>query len=111
MSAIEERVELENRIIKNKISKQQLKREVKLLEEKYGADAFLPYKLTKKEKPWNKTYYNELIMLGNAGACSKEFLFHIIEVRDYLKTRARIIGGIGVIAILGVLCGIYYWMN
>lgn len=98
MGAVEDKIQLEKKIISNKISKKDLMSEIEAIEKKYGKDTFLPYNLTIQEKPWNKKYYNELVMLGNAGACSKEFLIHIIDVRDYLKMRARVIAGICVIA-------------
>ena len=103
MGAVEESIQLENKILSNKISKKQLVKEIESIEKKYGEDAFLPYNLVKKEKPWGKDYYNELVLLGNAGACSKEFLLHIIEVRDYLKTRTKIIAAISALVSLVVV--------
>ena len=50
MGAVEESIQLENKILSNKISKKQLVKEIESIEKKYGEDAFLPYNLVKKEK-------------------------------------------------------------
>lgn len=89
MTAAEERIELINRMIDGTITKKQVQREVDVLEEKYGEEAFLPSDLEKKEKPWTSDYYNKLENLCLSGDASKKLILHMAEVNDYLKGKKR----------------------
>lgn len=90
MDSIDERMELENKIFENKIRKDQVIQEIKRIEEKYGEDVFPAFNFQSQKKPWNIEYYKELKTLNISGAGSKEFILHLVDVRDYITFRKKI---------------------
>ena len=62
---------------------------IEQIEKDYGSNAFPPVPFTKKEKPWDTDYLKDLESQNMAGACSKEFLLHIAEVRKELDAQQR----------------------
>lgn len=82
MSVLDERIELIENICDNKISKRQVEAKIDEMERRYQEDAFTTFNFQKKEKPWDKEYYSELRKLFMSGASSKEFILHLIDVRD-----------------------------
>lgn len=111
--AFEKRSQLKNRIIYENISFDDVEKEVRKLEEEFGEDAFLPYRLKKKDKPWTASYFNELKELSIAGAASKEFILHFAEVKEEIVRRKQqmlcLIAGcasivVGIIGIIVWLC-------
>lgn len=103
MAAVDERVNIIDRILSNRIKKTEVEKELERLENQYGEDAYTDDAFRPKEKPWNKTYYLELEKASMAGVSSKKFIIHLVEVRDYLQ--ARLIATIAVIG-LAIVCTI-----
>ena len=92
MGALEERIKLIDRILENKISKSGVEKEICRLEEEYGKEAFCVISFNKKERPWSKEYYEKLEKLSLSGESSKEYILHLVEVRDELANKG--LGGI-----------------
>lgn len=92
MSAIEERIRLIEKILTNKISKVGVEKEIQRLEAEYGQNAFSVIYFNKKERPWSREYYEKLEQLSLSGEDSKEYILHLVEVRDELANRG--LGGI-----------------
>lgn len=86
MDAIQERLELINKIVRGRITQDEVKKEIVRLNKKYGENAFVNQEIEKK-KTWNRKYYEHLINLGTAGMGSEEYIMHLVEVRDSLKCR------------------------
>lgn len=110
MSAIDEEIKLIREIINNKISKKEVEKTIKDMEEKYGEETFIKITYTEKPKPWSEEYYKELKNLAHCGLLSKEFILHLVTVRDELKKRKYIKYGIivlGIVAIL-ILCSLFF---
>jgi len=84
MSALEERIDLIEKILANRVTKATVVKEIQRLEEAYGKDAFSVIVFRSKPKPWNEEYYEDLKQLSLAGEDSKEYILHLVEVRDEL---------------------------
>lgn len=107
MSAIDERIDLIEKILSNKISKKEVEVFIKEMENKYGEKAFTRFKFQKKEKPWNQDYYDKLKNLSMSGAGSKEFILHLVEVRDSInKFDKKKIIPVAIVAIVAVIIAI-----
>lgn len=87
MSAIEERIRLIEKILTNKISKIGVEKEIQRLEAEYGQHAFSVISFNKKERPWSREYYEKLEQLSLSGEDSKEYILHLVEVRDELSKK------------------------
>lgn len=101
MNAVDERVELIENILANRLTKRQVENAVKELENKYGEEAFTRFTFQKEEKPWDQEYYNKLKSLSMSGAGSKEFILHLTEVRDEANkfdAKKMVLAGIAVVA-------------
>ena len=85
MSAIDERIDLIEKILSNKISQKEVENVIKEMEKKYGEKAFTRFTFQKKAKPWNQDYYDKLKNLSMSGAGSKEFILHLVEVRESIN--------------------------
>ncbi|MCD8396906.1 MAG: hypothetical protein LUD12_06975 [Lachnospiraceae bacterium] len=111
MSATDESIKLIRKILNNSISEKDALKELDRLELMYGDEAFTAYDFQKKEKPWNEDYYEDLKNKCITGAGSKEFIIHLLEVREYLnqkKRNGRIFAGAAVlILVLIVICVIF----
>ncbi len=104
----EERTALIMEIIDGKLTEEQLKKKMSLLEEKYGSDVFRPYIFEKKNKPWTEKYYDDLREKALCGANSKEFLLYLNEVREGIENQKKvkkiaIIAGVIIVAIIIIL--------
>ena len=109
MSATDERIELIESILENKISKKQVEIKMNDIESKYGEYAFKTFTFQKEEKPWNKGYYDKLRNLSLSGAGSKEFILHLVDVRDELNKFNRMgLIPVVVIAIIVVIV-VFIW--
>ena len=86
----EERTALIMDIIDGKLTEEQLKKKMSLLEEKYGSDVFRPYIFEKKNKPWTEKYYDDLREKALCGANSKEFLLYLNEVREDVEKQNKV---------------------
>lgn len=86
----EERTALIMEIIDGKLTEEQLKKKMSLLEEKYGSDVFRPYIFEKKNKPWTEKYYDDLREKALCGANSKEFLLYLNEVREDVEKQNKV---------------------
>ena len=75
----EERTALIMEIIDGKLTEEQIKKKMSLLEEKYGSNVFRPYIFEKKNRPWTEKYYDDLREKALCGANSKEFLLYLNE--------------------------------
>ena len=102
-------VNLKIAIMNGKISLKEVKSEICKIEEEFGDEAFLPFTVEKKKKPWSKKYLKELEELNIAGAGSKEFILHFAEVKDYIKRTKRLIIGLVGVGII-VIAGIVLWL-
>ncbi len=89
MEVIDERIDLIEKIRNNEISKKQVEKEVKRLEDTYGKEAFTSFNFEKEQKPWKEDYFKKLKTLSMAGAGSKEFILHLVEVRDEIRKSAK----------------------
>lgn len=52
--------------------------------EKQNPNFFVDYEIKKKEKPWDKEYFETLKKRAVAGTSSKQFILHSTDVIDYL---------------------------
>jgi len=52
--------------------------------EKQNPNFFVDYDIKKKEKPWDKEYFEALKKRAVAGTSSKQFILHSTDVIDYL---------------------------
>ena len=86
----EERTALIMDIIDGKLTEEQLKKKMSLLEEKYGSDVFRPYIFEKKNRPWTEKYYDDLREKALCGANSKEFLLYLNEVREGIENQKKV---------------------
>lgn len=87
---IEKRTSLMIKIIDGKVDKSFVRKEIEKLENQYGENAFLPYIVKKKDKPWDEKYLKELEIQGMAGAASKEFILHLAEVSESVYRKKRL---------------------
>lgn len=106
MSAADERVELTRRIIDNEISRSDVVREIRRIENQYGELAFPAFSVQEHTAPWNQAYYEELKLLRASGASSQEFILRLVEVRDACKAQQErkkkiIIGAAAAIIVVG----------
>lgn len=104
----EERTALIMEIIDGKLTEEQLKKKMSLLEEKYGSDVFRPYIFEKKRRPWTEKYYDDLREKALCGANSKEFLLYLNEVREGIENQKKvkkiaIVAGVIIVAIIIIL--------
>lgn len=86
----EERTALIMEIIDGKLTEEQLKKKMSLLEEKYGSDVFRPYIFEKRSRPWTEKYYDDLREKALCGANSKEFLLYLNEVREGIENQKKV---------------------
>lgn len=105
MSAVDERIELIDQILNDKININDVHKKIKKLEALYGENAFIKTKYNEKQKPWSNDYYQELRQLANSGASSKEFIIHLALVRDDLKKKKYI----KIFSIFGALILVVLW--
>ena len=110
-NAVDERIALIEKIIGGEIDKKGVQMEIQRIEKMYGSEAFPTFEFQKKEKPWNKEYFEELKNLCMSGAGSREFLLHLSEVRDSVSWRIKkiknlIIGIFATVAIIGIIIGL-----
>ena len=106
MSAVDDRVEIIDKILTNKLKKSEVKAALTDLEDKFGENAYVDDSFLPREKPWNKDYYSELEKISLTGVSSKKYILHLVEVRDHLRFRfIATIGGIaaGLVTILGLI--------
>lgn len=105
MAAVDDRVEIIDKILTNELKKTEVEVALTELENKFGENAYVDDGFSPKEKPWNKAYYSELERISLTGVSSKKYILHLVEVRDYLRRRLAVtIGGIvvGIAVILGI---------
>ena len=96
---------LYNKIMNNNITLVQLEKEFEKIEASYGSDAFNPCDFQKKEKPWNKSYLEDLKKLYRAGASSKDFFIHLYEVTRYIRRKKlKYFIGLCLLFLLIILC-------
>lgn len=86
----EERTALIMEIIDGKLTEEQIKKKMSLLEEKYGSNVFRPYIFEKKNRPWTEKYYDDLREKALCGANSKEFLLYLNEVREDIEKQNKV---------------------
>lgn len=106
MAAVDERVEIIDKILANELKKSEVEEALKGLENEFGENAYMDDGFSPKEKPWNKEYYSELEKISLTGVSSKKYILHLVEVRDYLKYRMMAtVGGIvgGIAIVLGII--------
>lgn len=90
-----EMAQLSRKIVSGKIAYDDAIACIEQIEKKYGSGAFPPYPLQKRSGPWDEAYLEELERLNMAGVCSKEFFYHLAEVRREIDAdRKNIIGRI-----------------
>lgn len=110
MAAVDERVEIIEKILANDLKKAEVEKALTELENEFGDNAYVDDGFSPKEKPWNKGYYTELEKVSLTGVSSKKYILHLVEVRDYLRfkmmaTVGGVIGGIAiVIGLILALC-------
>lgn len=85
-----------NQILEKHISVEEVSKEIDKLIAKHGSSIFPEIVFTKKPKPWNKDYLEELKNKNITGACSKEFVLHMAEVSSYIAARKRKKTGVGI---------------
>ena len=101
--------ELARQIFDGKIEYDEAIEQIKQIEAEYGKDVFPPVPFSKKDKPWDADYLRDLESQNMAGACSKEFFYHIAEVRRELDSGKKafhlpyLIAAVVVIAILLII--------
>ena len=105
MAAVDDRVEIIDRILANEIKKSEVEAALVDLESEFGEEAYADDGFCPKEKPWNKDYYLELEKVSLTGVSSKRYILHLVEVRDYLKAKLLVIMG-GVLAVVIAIVGI-----
>lgn len=94
MAAVDDRVEIIDRILANEIKKSEVEAALADLEGEFGEEAYADDGFCPKEKPWNKDYYSELEKVSLTGVSSKKYILHLVEVRDYLRVKfMAVIGG------------------
>lgn len=106
MAAVDDRVEIIDKILSNELKKKEVEAALAELENEFGENAYADDGFLPKEKPWNKVYYSELEKISLTGVSSKKYILHLVEVRDYLRFRmVAIMGGIvvGSVAALGII--------
>lgn len=106
MAAVDERVEIIDKILSNELKKAEVEKALAELENEFGENAYVDDGFSPKEKPWNKGYYVELEKVSLTGVSSKKFILHLVEVRDYLKFKTMAtVGGIvsGIVIVLGII--------
>ena len=106
MVAVDERVEIIDKILANELKKTEVEVALADLENKFGENAYVDDGFSPKEKPWNKEYYSELVKMSLTGVSSKKYILHLVEVRDYLHFRLiTTVGGIvgGFVIVLGIM--------
>ncbi|MBS5509848.1 MAG: hypothetical protein KHX30_00700 [Clostridium sp.] len=86
----EERTALIMEIIDGKLTEEQIKKKMSLLEEKYGSNVFRPYIFEKKNRPWTEKYYDDLREKALCGANSREFLLYLNEVREDIEKQNKV---------------------
>lgn len=82
-----------------KITAAASKKEIEKIEKMYDCP-FLVTSFTKKDKPWDKHYLNDLANAVMFGKTSKEYLLHIAEVSDDLYRPIRYLKFVLVIIVL-----------
>lgn len=101
----EERTALIMEIIDGKLTEEQIKKKMSLLEEKYGSNVFRPYIFEMKNRPWTEKYYDDLREKALCGANSKEFLLYLNEVREDIEKQNKakkmaIVAGVIIVVII-----------
>ena len=109
MAAVDDRVEIIDKILTNQMKKKEVEASLDGLENKFGENAYVDDGFLPKEKPWNKAYYLKLEKISLTGVSSKKYILHLVEVRDYLRFRlmATIGGTVAGIIILGIILILY----
>lgn len=106
MAAVDDRIEIIDKILANEIKKSEVEAALAKLENEFGEEAYIDDAFSPKDKPWNKEYYSELEKISLTGVSSKKYILHLVEVRDYLrfKLMAAVGGGLAVaISIIGAV--------
>ena len=107
MAAVDERVEIIDKILANELKKTEIEVALVNLENKFGENAYVDDSFSPKEKPWNKGYYAELEKISLTGVSSKKYILHLVEVRDYLRFRLITTVG-GIVGVLVIILGIIF---
>lgn len=107
MAAVDDRVEIIERILTNEMKKTEVKVALAKLENEFGEKAYVDDGFLPKAKPWNKEYYSELEKISLTGVSSKKYIIHLVEVRDYLRFRLMITI-VGIVAAIMIILGIIF---
>ena len=87
---------LVNNIVAGKATKIDAEKKIKELKEEFGSDKFPDINFEKQPRPWAKDYLIALYRKNITGACSEEFIMHMVEVSENVfskkKKRKAIIG-------------------
>lgn len=76
-------------IINGKYTFGEVQQKIRSLENQYGTEFFPDYEISKKDKPWDQNYLDELEQKSICGMTSKQFILHLAEVSEYVHTTEK----------------------
>lgn len=86
---VDARYNMGKSILDGRYNREKTLHEIELMEQEFGNDAFAPYQVDKKAKPWNQDYLEDLTSEFQMGASSKEFFLHLQEVKEEVDRKKR----------------------